>query len=313
MNVDRAMRIAELALDFGKVDRVTRHQDGERLESNGTHVVMLGLLACEVASELDVGRVAQLVYVHDLAEAYAGDTNSFGISSKAYEEKKAREAAALDRIVIENKANPWLLGAIREYEARETLESQLVWYPDKACPKLCHTLNGGASLRSWGVTPDELFQTHRKQLDDLHEQYPARKFEVHLYSHGLNGSPEINGQRPNLTTLKKRRVANQWRLTLFWARCCESMEIGPGGAYRYRVKESADAWGCLYAGHCVIVAAPNPLWQGELAAIGPVEAKEDTLWYEGLSSRGALKGCGTLTMSLPEHARARWYKDRGLT
>ncbi len=58
--LDRAVDIAKLALQFARVRRVTRHEDGRRPEFDSDHTVMLAILACDMAPEgLDLGLVAQ--------------------------------------------------------------------------------------------------------------------------------------------------------------------------------------------------------------------------------------------------------------
>ena len=81
-----AVRLAALVLQFGRVNRATFHPDGIRRETDTDHTVMLGVLAAALASRwhtlgLNVGRVAEFALVHDLAEAYAGDTQSFDITA----------------------------------------------------------------------------------------------------------------------------------------------------------------------------------------------------------------------------------------
>ena len=48
-----AIRLADLILRFGRVNRATYHPDGERPESDTDHTVMLGILACAVKWMLD--------------------------------------------------------------------------------------------------------------------------------------------------------------------------------------------------------------------------------------------------------------------
>jgi putative hydrolase of HD superfamily len=76
----KVIELAQLCLRFGRVDRATTHEDGQRHETDTDHTVMLGVIACAFASscglDLDIGKVAQFALVHDLVEAHAGDTNT---------------------------------------------------------------------------------------------------------------------------------------------------------------------------------------------------------------------------------------------
>lgn len=59
----KVVELGQLCLQFGRVNRVTYHEDGRRLESDTDHTVMLGILACAFAEQyaphLDLGLVAQ--------------------------------------------------------------------------------------------------------------------------------------------------------------------------------------------------------------------------------------------------------------
>ena len=70
--IARATAIAQLALRFARVERVTRHEDGVRPETDTDHSIMLALVACDLAPEgLSRPRVAEFSVVHDLVEAYS--------------------------------------------------------------------------------------------------------------------------------------------------------------------------------------------------------------------------------------------------
>lgn len=104
------VRLADLCLQFARVNRATHHPDGVRPETNADHTVMLGVYACSLAQRindemkdphrlpyLDVGRVAQFALIHDLPEVYAGDVNTFGaydVEAKRRAEDVATEASA---------------------------------------------------------------------------------------------------------------------------------------------------------------------------------------------------------------------------
>jgi len=174
MTADTLIALAQLSLRFGTIERATLHEDGETAETDSTHTVMLILVACPIAGELglDVGRVAQLAAVHDLAETYAGDTNSFKLSDEGRRAKKAAEELALARLRQEFQEVPWLLDALEEYETHETEEAWLVRYVDKILPKATHALNSGAAIRRMGHDVETLVAEHRRQGAALAEEYP---------------------------------------------------------------------------------------------------------------------------------------------
>jgi len=79
---DTLIHLAELALRFGRIDRTACYhpvlsKDGRLIkESDTDHTVMLGWLACALATrfwpELDQGLIAQLALVHDAPEVTSG-------------------------------------------------------------------------------------------------------------------------------------------------------------------------------------------------------------------------------------------------
>ena len=170
--------LADLALRLGRVDRATLHPDGVRWETDTDHTVMLALITPAVAAEhpelgLDVGLVTQLAVVHDLVEAYAGDTDTFRLVVEGRTtDKAAREAVALERIAVECAAWPWVVRTIRLYEAQQVREARFVRYLDKVCPRLTNTLNRGAAIRARGLGKAASFEHDRRLIDGLAEQYP---------------------------------------------------------------------------------------------------------------------------------------------
>jgi 5'-deoxynucleotidase YfbR-like HD superfamily hydrolase len=118
---------------------------------------MLALMACAVASThpelgLNIGLVCQFAVVHDLPEAWAGDTDSFFTAATGHAPGKAeREAAAVRRINRDCADWPWLRAMMYRYEQQKEPEARFVRYMDKVCPPLTNTLNGGAAIRARGV------------------------------------------------------------------------------------------------------------------------------------------------------------------
>lgn len=155
-DVGQAIAIARIVLRLGEVERITLHPDGQRHETDTTHTLMLALAASTLApARLDFQAVLQLALVHDLAEAYAGDTPTLvKLDAAGQAAKDAREAAAVQRIRSELGADSWIAHAIDEFEAQETPEARWVKHLDKCMPKLTHCLNGGAAIRAQGVTLD---------------------------------------------------------------------------------------------------------------------------------------------------------------
>lgn len=176
ITVDHALAVARIALRFGEVPRVTRHEDGAARETDTTHTVMLGLLAMEFARALglDPTLAAQYALVHDLAETYAGDTDtSRGLSEAEKAEKEKRESEARQRLSYELAGGPGhIFTTLRHYEAQRSCEARLVRYLDKVLPKLTHFLNNGAALVALGLTAAQVQASHDAQAAALAKQYP---------------------------------------------------------------------------------------------------------------------------------------------
>jgi 5'-deoxynucleotidase YfbR-like HD superfamily hydrolase len=107
-NAQGLVDVGRMVLEFARVNRATFHEDGTTPESDTDHTVMVSVCACALAEKLypdslDLGLIAQYAIVHDLVEAYAKDTDSFGIGADAKKEKDAREHDAFLRIEREFK------------------------------------------------------------------------------------------------------------------------------------------------------------------------------------------------------------------
>jgi 5'-deoxynucleotidase YfbR-like HD superfamily hydrolase len=175
--VSPLLRIADLALRFGRVNRATFHPDGVRPETDTDHTVMLVLLALHIADAhpelgLNLGTLALLGAVHDLPEAYAGDTNTLGGLTPAQRaDKFAREQAAIQRIDDELQGGP-IVQAMLAYERKECPEARFLAYLDKITPRYTHARNGGASPRKRGYTAKRLGDEHWRQGAELAALYP---------------------------------------------------------------------------------------------------------------------------------------------
>ncbi|BCJ53057.1 hypothetical protein Asp14428_45320 [Actinoplanes sp. NBRC 14428] len=178
---DAVIRLGRLALDFGQINRITYHHDGVTPESDADHTVMLGLIACALATQwfagLRTGLVAQYALVHDLCEVYAGDTPTLReLDPAARAGKKARERAAYERIVREfGHQFPWLPLTISSYEDEATPEARFVRMLDKVLPKIAHLLNGAATIAAQGMTRAQViarYQAQGRELDRYADEFP---------------------------------------------------------------------------------------------------------------------------------------------
>lgn len=168
--------LGALSLRFARTNRATFHEDGITPESDTDHTVMLGLCACAIAHSyaphLDIGKIAQFTFVHDLVEAYAGDTPSLGISPDAKKKKDEIKALALLRIEKEfNESFPWIVKTIHEYESLETEEAKFIKTLDKIMPKITQILNKGKQFAGTDFTHEKLHEIHSNQINEMSMSY----------------------------------------------------------------------------------------------------------------------------------------------
>jgi putative hydrolase of HD superfamily len=160
---DAIVELGELALAFGRQLRSTCHPDGTTRESGTDHTVMLGLVGCALAR--------QYALVHDLPEAYVGDTCTLRtLSADAQADKERREQAASWRISEQFVASlPWVGNTLVDYEARLAPEARYIKALDKLMPKITQVLNGASTVRGAGMGAAELAKRHRDQVQSMKE------------------------------------------------------------------------------------------------------------------------------------------------
>src|SRR3989344_9070817 len=179
-NVQDIVALGQLVLRFARVERVTYHEDGKRRETDTDHTVMLSVIGCSIAAKLyphlDIGKISQYALVHDLVEAYAGDTPSFNITSEAKKNKDERELVALKKIEKRFEVFPWLIEILHSYEALGDQEARFIKTLDKCMPKVTHILNNGAYFREHGKNREEMVtffkQQHKGLSDGVGKEFP---------------------------------------------------------------------------------------------------------------------------------------------
>jgi 5'-deoxynucleotidase YfbR-like HD superfamily hydrolase len=173
--IELANTVARVSLRFGRVMRATVDEDGAP-ESGTTHSVMLAMLACEIAVanpllRLDTGLLCEMAICHDVAEVYAGGTNTMGgLSREASRAKAAREREALEE--LQRDGLRWAPAEAGVYEVQVIPEARFLRYLDKILPKLTHLRSGCAVPLRVGRSREDLEREHRAQGDALRETYP---------------------------------------------------------------------------------------------------------------------------------------------
>jgi len=198
--LDKMLEMAEMILDFSKINRVTLHYDKISPESDTDHTVMLSVMACALAkefySELDLGKVSQFAIIHDLVEVYAGDTNTISMTEELLADKMQRENLALLKIKDKFSSDfPWIHETIEEYESLKTKEARFVKTLDKLLPCLTVVLNSGAQFKDNMGVLDDIGNLHNKIIKAAAENY-AKEFPdlIKLYLFLTDKILEINSK-----------------------------------------------------------------------------------------------------------------------
>lgn len=122
------------------VDQSRRENDAE----HSWHIAVMAMLFEEYAIEkVNVARVTEMCVVHDLVEIYAGDTFAYDV--KGNEDKKAREAAAADKLFgqLPEEQGKMIRALWEEFDAMETPDAKYAACLDRLQPFLHNTLTSG--------------------------------------------------------------------------------------------------------------------------------------------------------------------------
>jgi putative hydrolases of HD superfamily len=132
----------------------------DRRENDAEHSWHLALMAMVLAEyadeEIDVGRVIQLVVVHDLVEIYAGDTFLYDDAMAASQQRREAEAAELLFGLLPPDQAAWLRARWDEFEARQTPESRFAKAMDRLEPMLLNWMARGGTWQAPGVTTADI-------------------------------------------------------------------------------------------------------------------------------------------------------------
>jgi putative hydrolase of HD superfamily len=136
--------------------------DNSRLENSAEHSWHLALAALALREyaprDLDLGRVLELVTIHDLVEIDAGDT--FAYDAVAHETKDQRERAAAERIfgLLPADQRGRLHMLWQEFEAQQTNEAKYANALDRLQALLQNMHAGGGSWTAHGVTRSQVLR-----------------------------------------------------------------------------------------------------------------------------------------------------------
>lgn len=170
-----ALQLGALSSRLALEDRtLVNHMNG-RPENVAEHSTMLAIVAPGIAekyySDLDANLVARFASIHDVVEAYVGDTTTHIINERKLREKANREAKALEQLKEDFSSLPNFVKLVEEYEAQEIPEARFVRIIDKWMPVLVHFADKGKTIHAY-THKQELMDSFAARSAQLKEQYP---------------------------------------------------------------------------------------------------------------------------------------------
>ena len=141
------------------VERRSYVAGGLRLENSAEHswhVATMALALAPLLGPVDIGRVVEMLLVHDIVEIDAGDT--FVYDAEAREQKEELEQRAADRLfaMVPGDDGTRLRARWDEFEAGTTPEARFAHSLDRLAPLLLNHANRGELWAEYGITADRV-------------------------------------------------------------------------------------------------------------------------------------------------------------
>ena len=158
-DLEKLLNFVRFTHEIRNVQRAILLETVNRHENDAEHGYQLALVAWFLIEnnglQLDKFRCVAMALVHDLAEAYAGDTIAFA-SEKDLAAQKQKEKEAIAKLRENWPDFGSLHELIEEYEHHETPEGRFVYSLDKLVPILNNYLYEGKIWKKEGITLDRL-------------------------------------------------------------------------------------------------------------------------------------------------------------
>jgi putative hydrolase of HD superfamily len=149
-----------------RVQRQTWLTDKSRKENaaeHSWHIAVMVLVLSEYAplDDLDIGRVMQMLLIHDIVEIDAGDTFCYDQAAVARQADKEDEAAARLFGLLPSDQAARFRGLWEEFEDHRTPEARLAHSLDRLQPILNNFHTDGKSWRANGITRRQVRDRNR--------------------------------------------------------------------------------------------------------------------------------------------------------
>ena len=135
----------------------------ENSAEHSWHVALMALLLKDHAdNEINVGRVVEMLLIHDIVEIDAGDT--FCYDEKGLQSQHERERKAADRIfgLLPDDQGKRFLDLWLEYEAEETDDARFAGAVDRLMPLLHNLGTEGKSWNENGIVKEQVLNRNSK-------------------------------------------------------------------------------------------------------------------------------------------------------
>jgi len=170
------LQFTKLLNQFQGVDRVIYIPGTNKLENDVEHSYQLAMIAWYLSSNnfpnFDRDLVLKYALIHDLVEAYAGDTFIYSENQAEHDSKHKREEDARLRILEEFPLFEDLNKTIKDYENKIDKESNFIYVLDKIQPVIQLYLDGGKMWKEKEVTLTMLLDSKRSKINLLPELLP---------------------------------------------------------------------------------------------------------------------------------------------
>jgi putative hydrolase of HD superfamily len=159
------------------VERQTTIADGSRRENSAEHSWSLALMAIVLADtappEVDIGRVIQMVLLHDIVEVDAGDAFVYDVAAR--EGQAEREALAADRLygMLPEAQGARLRALWEEFEARATPDAKFAAALDRLSPLMLNRASGGLAWTRHGIVASQVRTRNAHIADGSPELWEA--------------------------------------------------------------------------------------------------------------------------------------------
>jgi len=187
-DLNKLLDFVRFTHEIRNVQRAVLLETKERHENDAEHGYQLALVTWFLLDKhklkLDKYRCVGMAMVHDIAEAYAGDTTAFA-SAKERAAHEKREKEAIVRLQKEWPEFTSMHNLISEYEKHETPEGKFVYALDKLMPIINNYLYEGKVWRKEGRTlahmkkikegkiePSPIVEGYYQELVKILEQRP---------------------------------------------------------------------------------------------------------------------------------------------